>query len=251
MSRMIIKLSIVLPLIVVIALTAPNVGAQNAASNKAFMLAGTNSITLAGVGAADGEVTILSVPAALKTSSNGAVSASLSLECALWTYTQNVVTTTYNTTTRKSSGSSITTAHAGVEVWVEIDGKEAEPGKVVYCERLQAVGLSIVNTCGIYNTDGTVSTTNYCVVNDTVTLDLFQATKNANSFNFYLGPLGTSIHSVVVKAKGFIECSKDGSKADCPANILTSFADAKTAAAIGKRTLIVEEQQNWGSDSHP
>src|SRR5262245_2289754 len=91
MTRTILKLSVVLPLLVVCALTAPNVGAQNAASNKAFMLAGENSITLAGVGAADGEVTILSVPAALKTSSSGAISASLSIECAIWTYTQNVL----------------------------------------------------------------------------------------------------------------------------------------------------------------
>ena len=243
------KLSVVLPLLVVFALTAPNVGAQNVASNKAFMLAGENNIILAGVGAADGEVTILSVPAALKTSTNGAISASLSLECAIWTYTQNVVTTTYDSTTRKSSGSSITTAHARVQVWVEIDGQEAEPGRVTYCDRLQAVGLTIVNTCGIYNLDGSVSTTNYCVVDEMVTLDLFQATKNANSFNFYLGPLGTSVHSAVVKAKGFIECSKDGANVPCPSTILNSFASAKTAAAIGKRTLIVEEQQNWASDS--
>jgi len=251
MSRVMMKLSVLWPLLVVFALTAPNVVAQNVASNKAFMLAGTNSITLTGVGAADGGVTILSVPAALKTSTGGAVSASLSLECALWTYTQNVVTTTFDSTTRKSSGSSITTAHAGVEVWVEIDGKQAEPGKVVYCDRLQAVGLSIVNICNIYNTDGTVSTTNYCVVDSTTTLDLFQATKNANSFNFYLGPLGTSVHSVVVKAQGFIECSKDGSNVPCPSNVLTSFANAQTAAAIGKRTLLLEEQQNWASDEHP
>ena len=251
MSRVMMKLSVLWPLLVVFALTAPNVVAQNVASNKAFMLAGTNSITLTGVGEADGGVTILSVPAALKTSTGGAVSASLSLECALWTYTQNVVTTTFDSTTRKSSGSSITTAHAGVEVWVEIDGKQAEPGKVVYCDRLQAVGLSIVNICNIYNTDGTVSTTNYCVVDSTTTLDLFQATKNANSFNFYLGPLATSIHSVVVKAQGFIECSKDGSNVPCPSNVLTSFANAQTAAAIGKRTLLVEEQQNWASDEHP
>jgi len=250
MTRLIVKLCVVLTFLVVFALTAPNVGAQSVASNKAFMLAGTDSIILAGVGAADGEVTILNVPAALKTSTSGAISASLSLECAIWTYTQNVVTTAFDSTTRKSSGSSITTAHAGVEIWVEIDGKEAEPGKVVYCDRLQAVGLTIVNTCGIYNTDGTVSTSNYCVVDQTVTLDLFQATKNANSFNFYLGPMGTGVHGVVVKAKGFIECSKDGAKLDdCPSTILNSFANAKTAAAIGKRTLLVEEQQNWASDS--
>jgi len=250
MTRAIVKLSVVSALLVMFALTAPNVAAQNVASNKTFMLAGQNDIILAAVGAQPGEVTILNVPAALKTSTNGAISASLSLECAIWTYTQNVVTTTFDSTTRKSSGSSITTAHAGVEVWVEIDGQQAEPGKVVYCDRLQAVGLTIVNTCGIFNSDGTVSTSNFCVVDEMVTLDLFQATKNANSFNFYLGPLGTSVHSVVVKAKGFIECSKDGAKLDdCPSTILNSFANAKTAAAIGKRTLLVEEQQNWASDS--
>jgi hypothetical protein len=250
MSRVLLKVGVVLSSLVMFA-AVPNVGAQSPASNKAFMLAGTNSITLTGVGAADGGVIILSAPGALKTSTNGAVSASLSLECAIWTYTQNVVTTVYDPATRKSSGSSLVTAHAGVEVWVEIDGQMAEPGKVVYCDRLQAVGLSIVNQCDLLNSDGTVSTTNYCTVTDTVTLDLFQATKNANSFNFYLGPLGTSIHNVVAKAQGFIECSKDGANVPCPATILNSFANAHTAAAIGKRTVIVEEQQNWGSDEHP
>src|SRR5437867_4257613 len=244
MSRVILKVCVVLSLLIMFA-AVPNVGAQSAASNKAFMLAGSNAITLTGVSAAEGGgVEILRANAAEKTSSNGALSASLSLECALWTYTQNVVQTTYNTTTRKSSGSSLVTAHAGVEVWVEIDGKEAEPGKVVYCDRLQAVGLSIVNQCNLYDTaTGLPSTTNFCVVDQTVTLDLFQAIKNANSFNFYLGPLGTSIHSVVAYAKGFIECSKDGANVECPATILNSFADAKTAAAIGKRTIIIEEQQ--------
>jgi hypothetical protein len=56
---------------------------------------------------------------------------------------------------------------------------------------------------------------------------------------------------VVVKAQGFIECSKDGSNLPCPSNVLTSFANAQTAAAIGKRTLLLEEQQNWASDEHP
>jgi hypothetical protein len=59
--------------------------------------------------------------------------------------------------------------------------------------------------------------------------------------------LNPIIHSVKVKAQGLIECRANAGVIDCPAGTLDGYADAQTMAAIGKATLILEEQQNWGS----
>jgi hypothetical protein len=84
-------------------------------------------------------------------------------------------------------------------------------------------------------------------VTDTITLDLFEATKNANAFNFFIGPLDPIVHSVEVKAQGTVECSQNGVAIACPSSVLSAYANAKTASAIGKRTLVLEEHNNWGS----
>src|SRR5439155_7138768 len=137
--------------------------------------------------------------------------------CALWTYTP--------VTAISNQGKTVVTSHAGVKVWVEIDGQQAQPGEVVYCDRLQAVGLKVDSVCS--TSDPSIT----CTVTDTISLDLFQATKNANSFNFFLGPLSPTVHSVVAKAQGFVECSSNGSEIPCPSAVLSSYADAKTAWA--------------------
>jgi hypothetical protein len=41
-------------------------------------------------------------------------------------------------------------------------------------------------------------------------------------------------------------CTQNGSAITCPTGTLKEFEDAKTAVAIGKRTLILEEQNNFG-----
>ena len=76
--------------------------------------------------------------------------------------------------------------------------------------------------------------------------ELFQATKSAQSFTFFLGPLSPTIHSVVVKAQALIECRANGVVIACPSSTLDGYANASTQAAIGKATLMIEEQQNWG-----
>jgi hypothetical protein len=48
-----------------------------------------------------------------------------------------------------------------------------------------------------------------CHVSGDNTLDLFQATKSAQAFTFYLGPLSPEIHHVVVKAQAMIECRQN------------------------------------------
>jgi hypothetical protein len=208
------------------------VGAQSPASNKAFFASSTQGITVAAVGSTgeSAPVTLFSVPAALKTSNGGAVSATLSMEAALWTY--NLTTAIVN------GGKSSSSSRAAIKAWVEIDGVKMEPGVVVYADRLQATGLTLNLTCQVPDTT--------CVVNGDATLELYQRTKNANAFTFFAGPLGPVVHSVVVKAQGFIECRSNGLPTACPASTLDGYTDASTQAAIGKATLLLEEQQNWG-----
>jgi hypothetical protein len=84
-------------------------------------------------------------------------------------------------------------------------------------------------------------------VTGNILLELFQRTKSAQAFTFFAGPLSPIIHSVQVKAQGLIECRANATVIPCPKSTLDGYTDAQTMAAIGKATLIVEEQQNWGS----
>jgi hypothetical protein len=59
--------------------------------------------------------------------------------------------------------------------------------------------------------------------------------------------LSPVIHHVAVKAQGLIECRSNGTVIPCPLGTLDGYTDAQTMAAIGKATLVIEEQQNWGS----
>lgn len=132
----------------------PAVFAQSPASNKAFFARDLDGVTLAAVGSngASAPVTLYSLPATVKTSNGGALSATLSMEAALWTY--NLTTAIVN------GGKASSSSRAAIKAWVEVDGQPMEPGLVV------------------------------------TTLD--------------------------------------------------GYSDASTQAAIGKSTLVVEEQQNWG-----
>src|SRR5262245_64124248 len=154
--------------------------AQNAASNKAFFARSLDQVAL---GAISGNgygpvVTLFDVPAALKTSNGGAVSATLSMEAALWTY--NLTNAIVN------GGKASSSARAAIKAWVEIDGVAMEPGMVVYADRLQATGLTVNLACQV-SVPGITGAT--CLVTGDITLDLFQATKNANSFVYFAGPL--------------------------------------------------------------
>ena len=234
--------------------------AQNAASNKAFFASVTDGVTLAPVNSQgwSAPVTIYTIPAALKTSSVGAVSAILSMEAALWTYNLTTALITADTTTKNhSSGTGSSSSRAAIKAWVEIDGVPMEPAVlvspgsppvvdgVVYADRLQATGLTVNLFCN--GTDSTGLPFQTCFVTGDITLELFQQTKSANSFAFYLGPLTAKIHRVEVKAQALIECRTNGSVAPCPQATLDGYTNAQTMAAIGKSTLMLEEQQNFGS----
>ena len=214
-------------------LAAAGVSAQSPASNKAFFAKNTTGITFATVsGTASPVVTLISVPAALKTSNGGAVSATLSMETLLSTY--NVTTAIVN------GGKNSSSSRATIKAWVEVDGQPMEPGLVVFNDRLQATGLTLNLTCTVPGTT--------CTVNGDLTLELFQQTKSANSYTFFLGPLSPTIHKVEVKAQGLIECHDDaGGVISCPTGTLAGYTNASTQAGIGKATLMIEEQQNWGA----
>ena len=115
-----------------------------------------------------------------------------------------------------------------------------EPGMVMYADRLQATGLTVNLACATNEPGET------CVVTGNILLELFQRTKGAQAFTFFAGPLSATIHSVTVKAQGLIECRANATVIPGPKATLDGYVDAQTMAAIGKATLVVEEQQNWG-----
>ena len=136
-------------------LAVPPAHAQNVASQKAYFGSGVLEILNPSGGV------VLS--GYMKTSSVGDLLIGYSMECALWTST--------STTATRGGAKSTSTARAAVNVTVYVDGVQAEPGQVVYCDRQQTVSLQFSSL--------TVEVT------DAITLDLFLKTKNANHFNFY------------------------------------------------------------------
>jgi hypothetical protein len=156
----------------------------------------------------------------LKTSNVGSILAGVSMECVLWTYT--------STTSTTGGGKNSSSARASVKVTVNVDGNPMTPGQVVYCDRLQAVGVTL--TTG--------------VTTDSVTVELFQATKNANHFNFYAGPLGATLHTVEVWAEGAVDCRDNtGAVITCPTGTLAGYSTG-TMVGIGKASLILQEENN-------
>lgn len=172
----------------------------------------------------------------VKTSNVGAILAGLSMECSIWTNTSTQVIS--------NTGKSWSTARAAVEVDVLVDGKPAVPGKVVYCDRLQAVALKLDTVCQL---TGSIADLGGCVVTDTLVLDLFQKTKNANHFNFYLPnsavASSAAMHKIDVFVKGAVDCLDSTGKTTCTSSTYGSLAGS-TKALIGKATLVVENVNN-------
>src|SRR5437879_12652879 len=94
------------------------------------------------------------------------------MECALWTSTR--------TTATKGGAKPRSTARAAVNVTVYVDGVAAEPGQVVYCDREQTVSLTFSSLT--------------VLITDSITLDLFLKTKNANHFNFSHNTVVAAVH---------------------------------------------------------
>jgi len=183
-------------------LAVPPAHAQNVASQKAYFGSGVLEILNPSGGV------VLS--GYMKTSSVGDLLIGYSMECALWTST--------STTATRGGAKSTSTARAAVNVTVYVDGVQAEPGQVVYCDRQQTVSLQFSSL--------TVEVT------DAITLDLFLKTKNANHYNFDRNNVGSGVHYVEVKVDSIVS-----SDPNAP-------ADPGTRAVAGKRSLVIEEYNN-------
>lgn len=188
---------------------------QSASSAQAYYGSTQNGVTVA-----DMFAPTLLFSGKLKTSNVGSILAGVSMECVLWTYT--------STSATSGGGKNSTSARASVKVTVNVDGNPMTPGEVVYCDRLQAVGVTL----------------NTGVATDNITIELFQATKNANHFNFYAGPLSATLHTVEVWAEGSVDCrDNSGAVVACPSSTLASFQTG-TKVGIGKASLVLQEENN-------
>jgi len=194
---------------------SPPAYAQSASSAQAFFGSTQNGVFLTNMFA---PTKLFS--GQLKTSNVGSILAGVSMECALLTYT--------STTATSGGGKNSSSARATIRVTVNVDGNPMQPGQVVYCDRLQAVGVTL----------------NTGLTTDNITIELFEATKNANHFNFYAGPLGATLHTVEVWAEGAVDCrDNSGSVITCPSGTLAGYS-AGTLVAIGKASMVLQEENN-------
>jgi len=202
-------------LVVLAPVLSPAAYGQSASSAQAYF-----GSTQTGVTVADMFSPTKLFSGQLKTSNVGSILAGVSMECVLWTYT--------STTASSGGGKNSSSARASVKVTVKVDGIPMTPGEVVYCDRLQAVGVTL--TTG--------------VATDNITIELFQSTKNANHFNFYAGPLNATLHTVEVWAEGTVDCrDNSGAVIACPSSTLANYQTG-TKVGIGKASLVLQEENN-------
>lgn len=215
-SRMKQLFAVTLATVITLApVSAPLAYGQSASSAQAYFGSTQNGVTVANMFA---PTKLFS--GQLKTSNVGGILAGVSMECVLWTYT--------STTATSGGGKNSSSARATVKVTVKVDGNAMEPGEVVYCDRLQAVGVTL----------------NTGLATDNITIELFQATKNANHFNFYAGPLNATLHTVEVWAEGAVDCRDNtGATITCPTNTLANYQTG-TKVGIGKASMILQEENN-------
>lgn len=169
--------------------------------------AGASSIEMLSPDFADNERGTEILATTLRTSSTVDLLLEVSLECALWT---EVISSTDEN--NPFGFGPLSRAEARITVWVEFDGvpvamdaSDAD-GRVVFCERVHEQELQDED-------DSTNLTSRH-----------YQASRQANSFTWFLLDAGSGVHTVTVKAD--IESS----------NTEGSYADG----AVGKRTLVVD-----------
>jgi archaellum component FlaG (FlaF/FlaG flagellin family) len=155
----------------------------------------------------------------------------VSLECGL--YTRTLV---------KSAGNKDTsTAEAGVEVQVLVDGNAMYPDEVVFCRRTQeltALFGGIMESCTDLNGDGTI-TYEECVWTPEE-LELVLDTMNANSFNFILDDLTAGVHTVEVQAKITTATEVDTGEAEAYATIGKGSVTVESVRMIQNEDFLLE-----------
>ncbi len=138
----------------------------------------------------------------------------------------------YTSTLVKSSGGTLDTssATAGINIMVTVDGAQIAPGDVIYDKRAQTLSAKlggILETCTDANADGIIDVLTECTFQPEE-IEFILDTMAAHHFNFVAANLAPGTHTVAVWAK--IET-------------LTSATAgmAKAKALVGKGSLTVEE----------
>lgn len=184
--------------------------------------------------------TLFNLPDALKTSTKGALEVVVSMECSLQTDSEAAAMI-------GDSGSG--GSRAGIEVRVYVDGYEMAPGPIVYCDRLQYTKLTIPELLA-QTSPMPVAVTSV----DPFVWRLFQRTKSAHAYHYYLPTPNVELHDIFVEVRGIVQCFKDGVNVTCwDSGIdIPKFIDGPdgnldggTKAAIGYATIVVEEHNNW------
>ncbi|MBY5162309.1 hypothetical protein [Salsipaludibacter albus] len=116
---------------------------------------------------------------------NRALFIDVSLQCGLYTQTE----------VRSRGGNKDTSSAQGtVTVRVLLNGEEAHPGEVVFCDRYQELSAELQGIVDVV--DGEL------VIVDDETIELIQRTMNANAFNFVAHPLDSATtYDVEVQAR--------------------------------------------------
>ena len=134
----------------------------------------------------------------------------------------------------KSSGGvkDTSTAEAGIEVKVLVDGQEAAPGVVIFDKRKQQLSATLggyYTNCTDANLDGITDVLTECSLAQEE-IDLLLDTTAAHHFNFIQANLGQGTHAVVVKSK-------------ISNNTVFANGTASASALLGNGSLSVEEVQ--------
>lgn len=171
----------------------------------------------------------------LRTSSPTDLLISVDLECALWTQTS---TASEEGDTPETATVDTSETEAQVKVWLTIDGgddptknvvkvagdDDADPGKVVFCNRAQRMDVQFFDTDGEDDTDDQLLIKNYL------------RTRQANGFEWLKLNLGNGIHTIRVWA----ELTAAVKRFDAAFGEHSDGVKEPAAAAIGKRILVVE-----------
>ena len=173
--------------------------------------------------------------ATIKTPNKHDLLIGVSLETGLFTRTK---------VSGKNGGGGSSTAQAGVVVHVTVDGVEAEPGVVVFDDRIQklnAVLGGVIASCEDLDGDGVIDVATECDVTDEE-IELMLRTMGAHHFNFVAPDLLPGDHVVVVEATVATLTST--------VNVapFDSVNEAEASGLVGKGSLTVQQVRAINQD---
>lgn len=209
----------VLMLLVAVMAASP-LFAQNQPAAKATAKMGEIAVLDAAVQALQVDPWQTIMRSTLKTSSQKNVFVTASLECGLRTRTL---------VKSKGGNKDSATAEAGVKIRILVDGQEAYPGDVTFCQRkqeLSAVFGGVLDSCIDKDGNGIVTILECDLLDEE--LELVLETMGAHAFSFASHELSSGVHTIEVQA------------------LLSNYAEAgageaEAKAVLGKGSVTVEE----------